>query len=761
MDAPALGGRGGRRGSRGRGRGRGRARGRGRGGRGSARGEAAEGGSGDWSCACGNFNYKFRDVCNKCKGPRDAAAAASAAAAAPVSSASIYVEGVAAAAAAAVPVSAAPVDAKHAELTKFKGGGEVKKTIAKPRGRGKGPRQRVKQLTQQIVQFAKRKRLGDAQRVFQQLKDEGLTPALLTFSTFINAHVASGDMIGAERVFQEMQVVGVAANSVIYNTLFKGYCVAGNTARTAALFEEMAKQDVIPDTNTVNAHLSGCLRAGDVGDAHGVFAKMAEDWAAEPDFFTYKRVVQMLSRGLRLDALEEISHKLEALAGRLGHEPADVVSQTAPQAALVWLHLHRGLSAALLGQWALAAGSLEQVKAAGAAAAVAPEVHLARSGADSQAPVLVVGEKGQHDFHLKVFQGEMSRLESFLESRRVSIAAPSGFGQVAAPDLQAFFCRTFIFGAHTNAQARKQLGLGSSQEADGAHQQTEELAVRLVRSLARTFGLDACVDLGMFTTSDMEKRFCRRVQAEQLCWRKIFKSPKHTRRTSEDAVKRKKGGDLPVKLEICSGFGEWVVAQAKAEAGAANWAALELRYDRCHSIFSRAVFEEVENLAVLGGDAFQILPNHIPPASVDHIFVNFPEPPQTNMTDGAESHFHLLTAEFFREMHRVLKEEGRLTILHDEYRYCCLLARTVAALNAAAREEHSAGSAAAGDGGLFRSVLGLRGKGKTKYQNEDIEGIRLYHGVPGKKSGHIVRSSSYFDQLWETKDRFFLVLAKQ
>ena len=54
----------------------------------------------------------------------------------------------------------------------------------------------------------------------------------------------------------------------------------------------------------------------------------------------------------------------------------------------------------------------------------------------------------------------------------------------------------------------------------------------------------------------------------------------------------------------------------------------------------------------------------------------------------------------------------------------------------------------------------MRGKGKTKDDCEDIEGIRLYHGVPGKKSGHVVRSSSYFDQLWETKDRFFLVLAK-
>ena len=78
--------------------------------------------------------------------------------------------------------------------------------------------------------------------------------------------------------------------------------VAGNTARTAALFQEMSQQDVRPDTNTVNAHLSGCLRAGDVPDAHRAFTKMTAEWGAEPDFVTYKRQLQMLSRGLRLDA---------------------------------------------------------------------------------------------------------------------------------------------------------------------------------------------------------------------------------------------------------------------------------------------------------------------------------------------------------------------------------------------------------------------------------------------------------------------------
>merc|ERR1719326_859044 len=102
----------------------------------------------------------------------------------------------------------------------------------------------------------------------------------------------------------------------------------------------------------------------------------------------------------------------------------------------------------------------------------------------------------------------------------------------------------------------------------------------------------------------MENRFRRRLVNERVCWQKVF----HSKRLRED-------GELPVKLEICSGHGEWVVAQAKAECGIANWAAVELRHDRLCKIFSRMVLETAGNLCILGGDAAKILPQYILPCS--------------------------------------------------------------------------------------------------------------------------------------------------
>ena len=85
----------------------------------------------------------------------------------------------------------------------------------------------------------------------------------------------------------------------------------------------------------------------------------------------------------------------------------------------------------------------------------------------------------------------------------------------------------------------------------------------------------------------------------RLRWRSIFK-PEATRAAPAPV---QAAADLPIKLEIASGTGDWVVAQAQADVGKAAWAALELRHDRVYGIFSRMVLKQVPNLCVIGGDA--------------------------------------------------------------------------------------------------------------------------------------------------------------
>ena len=46
---------------------------------------------------------------------------------------------------------------------------------------------------------------------------------------------------------------------------------------------------------------------------------------------------------------------------------------------------------------------------------------------------------------------------------------------------------------------------------------------------------------------------------------------------------------------------------------------------------------------------------------------------------------------------------------------------------------------------------------------ENIEGVRLYRGVPGEGTGHLVHEQSYFDRFWGTgrQDRTLLRRGEQ
>ena len=110
----------------------------------------------------------------------------------------------------------------------------------------------------------------------------------------------------------------------------------------------------------------------------------------------------------------------------------------------------------------------------------------------------------------------------------------------------------------------------------------------------------------------------------------------------EGAGKRsQKSKALPVKLEIASGTGDWIIAQALADEGKAHWAALEIKHDRVAAILSRMRMCDASNLALIGGDGGQVLRDHLKPRSVAHIFVNFPEPPHRSGDEDAVQVFSL------------------------------------------------------------------------------------------------------------------------
>jgi hypothetical protein len=161
--------------------------------------------------------------------------------------------------------------------------------------------------------------------------------------------------------------------------------------------------------------------------------------------------------------------------------------------------------------------------------------------------------------------------------------------------LAALFGRTFLFGDPGVRPRHKAVFGTGPMGAAGA----------CAEALAHSFGLAAVLARCGPTSVDPLSSFVAQQvalfdDAGQLRMGRVFGGPATT------------GARLPVKLEICSGGGEWAVTQAAADAGRAHWLTLELRHDRVHQTFLRAAFERVDNLCVLGGNAMEVLPRADP-----------------------------------------------------------------------------------------------------------------------------------------------------
>lgn len=298
-------------------------------------------------------------------------------------------------------------------------------------------------------------------------------------------------------------------------------------------------------------------------------------------------------------------------------------------------------------------------------------------------------------------------------------------------------------------------------------------------------------------------------------WARVSTStPKEPTLTSKSPKTITEQSNKPlVHLEIGAGSGEWVSAQAAVSRSQFSdenkpnvyWVALELRCDRVHNILCQNIFTEnrlstflaneqyqeesdglfpslentkiPSNFAIVGGDASKILPKRFSPSSVDAVFINYPQPPDGINTKNSkkgtnekkQEGSHLLTLDFFNQLHRVLKDDGTITLLSDNMGYLQSIAQELATQTRSflldSRNDLSKNkskgyiSVPLSQNSPVRSVeevfaVELQGKKRE---------IVLWRGEPGEEAGHLAESSSYFDRMWEKgqkKRRWFLFLKK-
>ncbi|CAE7386954.1 Lmf1 [Symbiodinium sp. CCMP2456] len=422
-------------------------------------------------------------------------------------------------------------------------------------------------LTKTIAEFAKSKQLQRAISIFEKFEKEGLQPSVYTFSSLINAYVRTADLAGALEIMSNMKTRGIKPNVSIFTILLKGYCQAGDLRAARELLDEMVEQGVAPDARAVNAFFRGCVYHGDVPMASEVFSEMESSWQLVPDFTSLRYVVQLFSQGLRVNTMKHCPRKLQKATPSMEDSGAKKMGQ---QACKFWASgtCTKGVNCKFSHDLEASPEIQERLQREKAGAMAAMSLSLAHAAAMlgrwvlcrralNRAEEFYTSDDGSGSHGL--FQ-ELSREEASREIRRIS----RFLHQEQQPEPYPFLCRTFLFGGSSCAEKA-------------------ELAQWCVDELVRSFGLGEMLLRAGLSEEDALASF-RRCFSKKLRLRscQIFASGVCGKRKIDHS-----DPSLPLKMEICSGNGDWVVAQAKAEQGLANWMALELRHDRVHQIFSR------------------------------------------------------------------------------------------------------------------------------------------------------------------------------
>jgi len=178
-----------------------------------------------------------------------------------------------------------------------------------------------------------------------------------------------------------------------------------------------------------------------------------------------------------------------------------------------------------------------------------------------------------------------------------------------------------------------------------------------------------------------------------------------------------------VRVEVCSGHGDWITRRAKQNPNV-RWIGIEMRRNRVALTWMKSLRLGVEgNVRLVCGMAHDALSARVtPPASISELYVNYPDPPE-----WVGSSQVLVDAAFLRDVHRVLKPGGHLICVTDDPAYAVRMCREL-------RKARALFATTAAGGKPFES------------------------GVPEDYG------ASYFDSMWtlgNQRDRYFMRYVKR
>jgi tRNA (guanine-N7-)-methyltransferase len=122
--------------------------------------------------------------------------------------------------------------------------------------------------------------------------------------------------------------------------------------------------------------------------------------------------------------------------------------------------------------------------------------------------------------------------------------------------------------------------------------------------------------------------------------------------------------EAPIKIEYCSGNGDWIAARALNDP-TTNWIAVEMLFDRVRKIWSKKQNFNLDNLFIVSGEGANLTRSFIQDQSVSGVFINFPDP----WPKRRHAKYRIIQSEFIKELERILIPGSTFIFVTDDIDY--------------------------------------------------------------------------------------------
>jgi pentatricopeptide repeat protein len=429
--------------------------------------------------------------------------------------------------------------------------------------------------------FVRCDRTDEAFALFEEMKQAGIVANAVTHTTLLKGLCNSGKLIQAHRHLVSMQAEGIEANSRTYDTLLRACARHGHAKLARALFAGILKHQLSPSQTSYECYIralcinleveeawrvAGAMQAANLAQNTAVFLELARASALVGDVPNCQKALwindEVGPKGGGLDDLYKIGTKI------LERESKDQVERN------------------------------EASSLCGTTLSERSKAHKKKELANKRSQALFAGHRA------KIVESESAQVRAYLAS--VGTVGPRLPKLTFAPNRNDIPYMLFVTSSSPGGTIAT--SMTTSTHVPGLRAFQTSIWPAKYRTLLKSEPIHSASS----SAANLEAAGAdEQKQVATLLGLGSMAGGKTTLAINTTCI----APPARVCLELCSGVGDWVVAQAKqdssvfsaAESAERHWIAVELLMDRAFTVWSKRAFEGLQNLTVVQGDARAVL----------------------------------------------------------------------------------------------------------------------------------------------------------